>query len=844
MLFHSPILAFTLSAALATTAIAAPLFGKAPAFSPGGTGNHVADLNSDGMLDSVSAVPGSHQIQVQLALATGVFAAPAFYQIGNPSSPVTGDLNGDAHVDIVVASVGIGVKVLMGRGDGTFDPPVLVQTFNYPYTTALGDLDADGNLDVVVGNAYTYPFSVLLGNGDGTFGIPVSWSSAPNDATIRIHIADLNADGKLDVVAMNRLGNSIWKFHGAGDGTFTVGANFAAYVPSAMAFGDLNGDPYPDIAYLESEGLPFRVSYRLGSATGYSAELGVLAGTQPSSVTLADGTGDGNVDIVLSRTTGISVFPGVGNGTFLARRDDFSGPWFYLSQVSDQNGDQRSDLLVGATIDTGSMNSLNGIFFIPGNGAGSFGNSSYAVGTQPLGVALADLDGDTHADLVTANRAANTLSILPGMGASGFGPSTDLPMEAPRGVAAGDLNSDTFVDLVVANETTRSLTLLPGLGGGAFGAPVVLVCGERPRFVLVDDVSGDGRDDIVATSAGTLGGNHVWAYVQGDGGVLESCAFYTDREPRGVALADFDADGRIDLVTANRGANNLSIFMGIPDELFGPRIDVPTAAKPVAVAAGDLNGDDIPDLVVACESKFVSVLIASATGSFGSRVDLASIGVPSAVVLGDLDADGLLDVVTGTNPGIEVRFGKGDGTLQPPSYHGFAIAPSAVALGDWSEDGRLDAVVAGSIPNWVYALENTLPVIGAASNSVVSSAGTPFVPEVRTTRVPFELRVSCTVDTDPVLDGTRSTLVVSPNPGRGWTNLTFHIPRGGYTRMEIYDVMGRRVRTLLAGSNPAGAHAIRWDGRDERGRGLASGVYLAKLRSPAGEARTRFVLMP
>ncbi len=176
------------------------------------------------------------------------------------ASLAVGDLNGDGHPDVVVIGDAGLVSVLLGNGDGTFQPQVNYRSGGYePHSLAIGDLNGDGYPDLVVvsycqdlTNCNGGIVSVLLGNGDGTFHAPVSYSSGGLDA-LSVATADVNGDGNLDVIVTNMVGNGgngeVGVLVGNGDGTFQAAVTFPSggNQPESVVVSDVNGDSKPDV---------------------------------------------------------------------------------------------------------------------------------------------------------------------------------------------------------------------------------------------------------------------------------------------------------------------------------------------------------------------------------------------------------------------------------------------------------------------------------------------------------------------------------------------------------------------------------------------------------------------
>jgi hypothetical protein len=171
-----------------------------------------------------------------------------------------GDLNGDGNLDIIAAnpctrldSPAGSMGVLLGRADGTFAPAVItnlgIEGSAKPYSTAIGDFDGDGNMDVAIGDLVNGAIIVKLGNGDGTFKDEVPYSSGGNGPYIII-TTDINLDGKLDLVTANRNSDNVSVLLGRGDGTFKkaiVSSTGPMTNPYSIAVADFNLDGVPDV---------------------------------------------------------------------------------------------------------------------------------------------------------------------------------------------------------------------------------------------------------------------------------------------------------------------------------------------------------------------------------------------------------------------------------------------------------------------------------------------------------------------------------------------------------------------------------------------------------------------
>jgi len=300
-------------------------FHGAPDISPGAspTSVAVADLNGDGNPDFVTANQNSSSLSVALGSGHGSFKTPTTVPLSfMPSPVVTGDFNGDGIVDLVVGCQPFctdSLAILLGDGMGGFGAPLFLNYTYGAYAIAVGDVNNDGKLDlVVVGLSLTSNSTVytLLGNGDGTFQAPISVANAGGGQSLAL--GDFNGDGKLDLALTLFTGPYLEVLLGNGDGSFQPPTQyFVANGAFFVAVADFNGDKKLDIAISNGLSVNGGVSIFLGNGNGtlqpeqfYPTPLGA------GGLVSADFNLDGNKDIALLSSNSVSLLSGNGDGSF------------------------------------------------------------------------------------------------------------------------------------------------------------------------------------------------------------------------------------------------------------------------------------------------------------------------------------------------------------------------------------------------------------------------------------------------------------------------------------------------------------------------------------------------
>jgi hypothetical protein len=518
------------------------------------TGLAVSDFNGDGKPDLAVSV-GSEPVTkgglvIWLNQGDGTFRKDASYHVGeSPNGLAVADFNGDGASDLaVITSVGTNAAlgIMLGNGDGTFQPPVYYFAVGaYPTSIAVGDFNGDGKPDLVVTGGYA-AVAILLNRGDGTFKLDHYYY--PGGLLI---VADMNGDGNADLVLS---GSSVIIMLGGGNGTFqhvlhySLGSRHSLPSPSSVAVADLNGDGKPDLAVTSTDDSAVLIMLGNGDGT-FQSPVAYAASVSAGSVAVGDFNRDGKLDLVVVGTS-LSILFGNGDGTFQPAVSIGTGGAVVVA--ADFNRDGKLDLAVsGLVADTVSilLGKDNGTFQTP---------VSYTVGSDPGPIAVGDFSADGNLDLAVVNERANNVSILLGAGDGTFGPAVNYSVGTePVSIAVGNFTGHGKRDLAVANFgspfASSTVSILLCNGDGTFQPAVNYDVGVGSQAVVAADFRGRGKIDVAVTGAysevvSILGGN-------GDGTFRSPVSYAAGPYPDSLGVGDFNGDGKQDLAVASD--NNL-----------------------------------------------------------------------------------------------------------------------------------------------------------------------------------------------------------------------------------------------------------------------------------------------
>jgi len=523
-------------------------------------------------------------IVTPLVFSSSLFLPPVTYNTGgfDPSAIAVADVNGDGVPDVVVANTrrnltdqvfgASNVGVMLGNGDGTFQSTVTyLSGGSQLHSVAIADVNNDGKLDILAGNgcsiisggscSFEGAVGVLLGNGDGTFRPAVNFGSGGYaNFQLKVIVADVNGDSKPDLLTLNGC-------------TTSCSPNGPPHGSVGVLLGNWDGTFQKAVTY---------------TTTGYFA----------TSIAVGDLNGDHNLDIVLTNYCGdnniggcatpgpVDVLLGNGDGTFQgAIPFGPGGRGTSGVAVADVNGDDKPDLLV-----TNCGTDGCGGFWPPrpggvvgvllGHGDGTFSPAiTYGSGSY-FAIDVADVDGDQNPDLVLANWACSNsglgcISVMPGNGDGTFQSAMNFSTESDaNSLAVADLNRDDKLDIVIPNRESFGSNDPPGTvsvllnSTPSCNTPPQVTVSITPRSlwpptgkIVPVTVSGTITDTGCSVASATYSVTDEYGRVQPSGPVtLDSAGAYSFTIFLQASRRGRDSDGRSYYITIV--ANNTAGMTG------------------------------------------------------------------------------------------------------------------------------------------------------------------------------------------------------------------------------------------------------------------------------------------
>lgn len=607
----------------------------------GPSGMTSEDYNNDSFKDLIIICNGIGQYSFISGRGDGTFNSPITYLIDPqenlPVDVASGDFDANGAKDIVVASAAANnISVRLGNNNGTFSPVTIYNTGNLPSKIAVGDLNNDNREDIAVINASDETISVFINNGNGTFQNQVVYPTGVGPSNLII--ADLNSDNFNEIIVANNSEDSISVYLNLLDGTFDSPSTISVGIgPISLVAKDFNADTFVDLAVANISDSTISILYGQNN-TSFDVQPSINSLTNPININSGDFNGDSYNDILVvsNAEAKIQIIPTQASGRIGFTTSVLSTPVKTIS--ADIDGDGFLDKAVVSR-------SANSLSLFKGIGNGTFSSIvSINVGNGPSDATFVDLNDDGILDIVVVLNSANSIRVYLGQGGGVYTTGSNFPVQSqPTSIVSGDFNKDGLQDVAVTCSGANRVNFLPGNGDGTFGTRVSLTTGSQPSHLTTADFNDDYLLDIAVVNQSE---DSVTVFLSnGNGTFNTSGPFDVQSGPNGIVAGFLDSDGFIDIAVSNNLASSISVLKGLGDGTFNNAVNYFAGVEPIGLTKGDLNGNGREDLVVGNGvNQTVTILFASAGGTYTSYVTLPTGMNSTSVAVDDLNNDERLDL--------------------------------------------------------------------------------------------------------------------------------------------------------------------------------------------------------
>lgn len=633
-----------------------------------GTGAHadyaVADFNGDTFLD-MAVIGLSGEMRILLGDGTNFTLGQSLQIDGLPIWTAAGDLDEDGDRDLVVVrNAANSTDIWLNDGLGNFSAGPTLPVGLDALAVVIGDVDGDDHLDVLVSRPVAPEIIVHYGDGTGSFSLASAITMPGGGSAFNLQVGDITHDGWPDLMVADPVQSRVLVYPGVNNnqkaslGTFAYQLDIAG-APRAIAMGDLSGDGLPDMAVSAFEANRFVVVTSLNLET--------LAGTDGGPV--AQPVSYSSFDILVDAAPSVST-------------------------VADVTGDDLPDL-VACLLGNASM------VVVPRLAQGGMGEHIHLDATGlPLRPFVGDFDHNGKSDLFALSGLGDRINLWLSradgelLGARNY--NSGLPTAAWLG--GGDFDGDGDNEVLVGSFDSTRVSLMQRRTDGSLAAVASIDIGASVFQVETADLDGDGRMDVLVSVAGgvkllhnlTTTGNYNLQLLPGLAATVG-----TSSGPFGLTAADLDRDGDLDIAVCDYQGGSVHVIPGtaVPFE-FGTEKVFAVAGGPADVVAADFTGDGRLDLAVSRVGRSDIVVLRNDGALEFSNFLTVPVGqAPNYLITADFNRDNRADIVVsnGSSGTITVLFATATG-FSGQSYPA-GNTPTALLAGDLTGDGLADILV-------------------------------------------------------------------------------------------------------------------------------------------------------
>ncbi|QNH61208.1 FG-GAP-like repeat-containing protein [Hymenobacter sediminicola] len=677
-------------------------------------GPAVGDVDGDGDLDFVvsASVGSTTEIFTGINDGNGNFTLRALatgYASSEASYLALGDLDNDGDLDLVAGQNAISsLRIRLNDGLGNFGSPTEIMTGAYTEALQIADIDGDQDLDIIVSlfNSYSgnsNAVRIYLNNGQAVFSagqvIPMGNNYSPSLVT-----GDVDADGDLDLAICGVGSNSLGIYRNDGAGTFaslsTLQGGWVAY---GLTLGDVDGDSDLDLVNV--------------TANGQTLDVFLNQAPAPTTLSFTPSTGPVGTSVIVTGTNFINVSQVEFNGlratyvvdsptqlTAVVPTGARTGPIRVVTGGGSITSTAVFTVLVPTPPVVTSYSPTRNAPGIPRTApvVVSFSQNITAATATNLRVFGSQLRGQRPGTLTGAGTS--TLTFRP---TQNFAAGEQVSVSIPSSLL-GPLGGSTVPQVL------QFTIAASGTGRGQFVSRPVVATGAAPLEVAVADFNNDDHLDLltVNTNSSTLSLRFGW----GGGNFSGTTEVAATGVIRSVAVGDVDGDGDLDFAVGSfNTANTVAMYINNGSGQFAQTYAVPVAGSVYSLVLADINSDGSLDLVASSAMGWLSLRFNDGQGRFSGTTDLPATVECYGVNAGDLDNDGDLDLVAiiGSTPTAVTYFNDGEGNFTRSGFYALGnnntLWQGKVRMGDLDRDGDLDFIVStgpGSISQVVQLLNN------------------------------------------------------------------------------------------------------------------------------------------